>query len=446
MIIDKSIVNNGISIELLNELIQQHGCLYERYDKLEAYYKGKHDILNRSRQSSDVANHTIVCNHAKYITDMSVSYLAGNPITYSVSEGFDIEPLKNEYLQQDISNTDNELIKDVSIFGRAYELIYVDESTNPRSVRLNRKNAFVVYDNSARKEPLFGVHYYRRFNVSGTCIGVMCTVYTSNMIYEYSSSQDNWKSMELENEQEHYFGAVPLIEYNNNDERQGDFEQVITLIDAYNLLQSDRVNDKEQFVEAFLFLSGIDLDTEQAKKLKKERILLGFEGSDARYLSKVMSESDVEVLRDCLKNDIHRLSMVPDLSDESFGNNLSGVAIKYKLMGFEQAVKNKERYITKGIRRRLMLYINFLCTKGSMSQIPLHRIDVIFTRNLPVNELEISQMIQNLSGIVSNETLLEQISFISDSKEEQKLINQEREQNRLDRIKEIEDMAAGGGY
>ena len=198
------------------------------------------------------------------------------------------------------------------------------------------------------------------------------------------------------------------------------------LIDAYNILESDRVNDKEQFVDAFLFLTGIDLDSEQAKKLREERILMGYEGAEAQYLSKVMSESDIEVLKDSLKSDIHRFSMIPDLSDQTFGTNLSGVAIKYKLMGFEQHVRNKERYLTKALKQRFELYVNFLSLKGAMEYVPIHRIDVVFTRNLPVNELEISQMVNNLVGIASSETLLSQLSFVGDPKEEAQLAAKEK--------------------
>ena len=57
---------------------------------------------------------------------------------------------------------------------------------------------------------------------------------------------------------------------------------------------------------------------------------------------------------------------------------------------------------------------------------PLHRIDAVFTRNLPVNELEVSQMIRNLSGIATNETLLSQLSFVGDAKEEAQLAQKER--------------------
>ena len=173
---------------------------------------------------------------------------------------------------------------------------------------------------------------------------------------------------------------------------------------------------------------------------------MGYEGAAAQYLSKVMTESDIKVLRDDIKEDIHRFSMVPDLSDESFGNNLSGVAIKYKLMGFEQHVKNKERYFAKGLKERFGMYEAVLSIKGSMREVPVSKVDIVFTRNLPVNELETAQMINNLSGIVCNETLLEQVPFVSDAKEEQALLEKEKQKSYSDRVKAVEGIAKGGGY
>ena len=139
-----------------------------------------------------------------------------------------------------------------------------------------------------------------------------------------------------------------------------------------------------------------------------------------------MTESDIQVLSDNIKADIHKFSCVPDLSDESFGNNLSGVAIKYKLMGFEQQVRNKERYIARPLKERFKLYTNYLSLKGAMEWIPVHRVDIVFTRNLPVNNLEVAQMINNLNGMVTQETLLGQLDFVGDPKEEAELAKKEQ--------------------
>lgn len=426
MIINEELIAGGITPQILAKLIEKHQTTHERFNTLYNYYIGEHAIKNRLKVSKDTANNKIICNHAKYITDMIQSYLTGNPVTYSASEEYDIEALKNAYLEQDIASLDSTLVKAMSIYGRAYELIYADEHSQPRSLKLSPQNAFVCYSQSAAEKPLFGVYYYKRYDLDGYCKGTVCQVYTDTQIFTYKSNTDSWAGMSLESTARHYFGAVPIIEYRNNEERQGDFEQLISLIDAYNILQSDRVNDKEQFVDAFLFLVNCDIDDEQARKLRRERILMGYDGAAAEYLSKVLNEADIKVLRDDIKDDIHRLSHVPDLSDESFGNNLSGVAIKYKLLGFEQHVKNKERNFTRSLRKRFELYNTFLALKSCMQAVPTHRVDIVFTYNLPANELEVAQMISYLTGLASNETLLGQLSFIGDAKEETELAKKEQ--------------------
>lgn len=418
MVIDEEIIKDGISGEIICELIARHETENGRLNRLMDYYLGKHDIVSRKRSSDKIANNRIICNHAKYIVDMIKSYLLGNPVAYKCNEIYDISAIKDCYTEQDIESIDCEIEKEMSIYGKAYELVYVNEKSQPRSVTLSPLNTFIVYECRVGDVPLFGVHYYKKYDIQGNVCGVCCIVCDKTTIYTFESGEDGFSNLKLSGTALHYFGDVPFIEYRNNEEKQGDFEQLISLIDAYNLLMSDRVNDKEQFVDSFLFLTGIELDSEQAKKLRSERILMGYEGASAQYLSKVMSENDIGVLQNNIRQDIHRFSMVPDLSEENFGNNLSGVAIKYRLMGFEQHVRNKERYFAKALKKRFVLYNNFLALKGSMGYVPIYDVDIMFTRNMPINELETSQMIKNLYGIASNETLLAQLPFVNDPQEE----------------------------
>ena len=450
MIINEELIKDGITVQLLARLIQKHEQEQERYTILRKYYIGEHAIKDRVKSQQGSANNKLVNNHAKYIVDMTTTYLLGNPVTYAASEGYDIEAIKDAYLVQDAASIDFTLGKHCSIYGRAYELIYMTASSKPRSVVLSPWSAFVVYNDDCTHFPLFGVYYYKTHNIDGAVSGIVCNVYTDETEQTYQSTSDSWNNLELTYEGRHFFRAVPLIEYTNNEECQGDFEQLIANIDAYNTLQSDRVNDKEQFVDAFLFLTGIDIDSDQAKKLREEKILMGYEGAKAEYLNKCLNEADTKVLRDDIKDDIHRFSMVPDLSDESFGNNLSGVAIKYKLMGFEQHVKNKERIFAKGLKKRFEIYNNILETKSEMQIVPVHRVDVIFTHNLPNNNLEVAQMISYLRDMVTQETLLGQLDFIGDPAEEAELAKEEAIKAAAEtfarKAAENQMLAEGGGY
>ena len=62
----------------------------------------------------------------------------------------------------------------------------------------------------------------------------------------------------------HFFGGVPMTEYWNNQRERGDFEGVKALIDAYDALQSDRVNDKQQFTDALMVIYGATVEEDEA--------------------------------------------------------------------------------------------------------------------------------------------------------------------------------------
>ena len=59
-----------------------------------------------------------------------------------------------------------------------------------------------------------------------------------------------------------------------------------------------------------------------------------------------------------------------------------------------------------------------------------------FTRALPKNLLEISQIVANLWGKVSRKTLLSQVPFVDDVDEELKALDEEAEEN-LKRQQEV---------
>lgn len=406
----------GIKItnQILNDVIEYNEKYKARYEMLENYYLGKHDITLRVKDER-LKNNKVMVNHAKYITDTNVGYLLGNPVDYQVSEGYDIEPLLDAYKKQTINDLDSEIAKDVSIFGCQYEYVYANENAEPVSCEVDNKHTVIVYDDTVEHNKLFGL-IYREVKKGDTLDYYEIIYVDKNVKRTYKSYSKSLR--QVGKEEPHAFGDVPIICYKNNPELLGDYEPVLSLIDAYNLLQSDRINDKEQLVDAILCMYGMDFDDEQADLLHQSRMLanLPVDGR-VEYLVKTLQEADVDILRQNIENDIHKISMVPNMSDVNFVGNSSGVAIRYKLLAFEQNIKNKERYMEKGLMERFKLYNNFLITSSKMQEVPVEEVDATFKRNLPSNDFEISQMITNLSDLVDSETLIGQLSFIKDASE-----------------------------
>lgn len=358
------------------------------------------EILFRTRKSG-LPNNKLAHGYPRFIATMSSGYLIGDPPTYSDSEQqAALDPIMAAYRRANTDTVDAEIAKNAAIYGKGVELVYVGEGTDPQTVAVSPIEAFVVYDNTAELRPLFGVYFFAAINENGDPDGFKVFVYSDRYVFEYKVVDLGSAFLSATPSiRPHYFGGVPLNEYWNNEDETGDFESVIKLIEAYNMLESDRVNDKEQFVDALLVMIGCNLETDAngrtpGEQLREDKtVSIPGEGASIQYLSRAMTEADVDVLRAALNGDIHKLSMVPDLTDQSFAANASGVAMKYKLIGFEQLTKIKERWFREGLRDRLKLFANFMAVKGNPKLDP-QSVSITFKRGLPVNELEIAQIVQ----------------------------------------------------
>lgn len=422
--LDKELMQDGIPTpEILEYCIKQHQGTLARLNKLSDYYDGKQDISNRTFGNPNIPNHKIVANHAKYIVDIATGFLVGNPIAYSGSQ---VDKILDEYSRMDIVSHDTELEKDLSVFGIGYELMYlapVDEGdTEIRIKSIDPRGIFVVTDDTVDKNPLFGVHYQQRFKLDGSLNYYLINVYTEDKIFTYHAKGLSKGQMSLFEESEHYFGAVPVVEYRNNEERQGDFEQQISQFDAYNLLQSDRINESEQRVNSILFIKGFTLGEDN---LTHDSIIETTEkDSDLKWLIKEIKEADNEVLRKALLDDIHKFSYIPSMTDEHFAGNVSGEAMKYKLFGLLQLLSIKTRYMSKSLRKRLELMRNILNTKGS--NIDISDVKITFKPNLPINTNDLASIINQLKGILPLETLIGWLPDIDDPAEQLQKLEEEQ--------------------
>lgn len=165
--------------------------------------------------------------------------------------------------------------------------------------------------------------------------------------------------------------------------------------------------------------------SETAEFIKKERILELPDGGKAYWLTKQMNESQIEVLKKALKDDIHEFSKVPCLTDENFVGNSSGVAMKYKLFGLEQLGKTKERYFKKGLFKRLKMICNIFFIMGTY--VDYKEINVSMKRSLPVDDETLAKIAQDTEGFISWETRLKRYDPELDPELERKKLQQEKE-------------------
>ena len=394
--------------------MKEHKKCKGRYRKLQNYYEAEHDI-KQSKKDAHKPNNKLVHPYPDYITNMLVGYFVGQAVKYKDKDGKSkktLDKLLEVYAYADEAEHNLELAKTCSIKGKAFEIVYMDSYSKTRFIGIEPDEMFCVYDNTLENNIKYAVRFFEI--QKGDKKVEQVEIYTRKNIFIYQLDNEELKLIE---EKEHYFGDVPVVEYENNKEAMGDFEKVLSLVDAYDKSQSNTLNDMDQFTDAYLCLSGYQ-GTEDADiaKMREDQVLLLDEKGAAQWLVKNINDTWVENFKTRLKNDIHKFSATPDMSDENFGSNLSGVSLRYKLLAMEQVRAAKERKFRKGLQRRIELICTALKITTDIEDYT--NIEMSFNNTLPQNVQELSQIIQNLAPWVSLETLLSQLPFIDSATDE----------------------------
>ena len=436
--IDKDCI---LTESLILDLIKKHSKEKRRLSKLQKYYNNENTkIATRKYKNKNKPKNRLSHPYAQYITDTAVGYLLGKPVAYATEDKNLLEAMTDIFRYNDEADNNTTLAKMASIYGYAYEIMYLDKNAKPRFKAIDPSELIVCYDNTLEENIILAIRYYdevvRNNDLEETVTRL--EVYTKPTENDKGEIIANGKiirgtirleSITLEDEEDYYFNDIPVNVYINNDELYGDFEKVLSLIDAYDQSQSDTANDFELFTNCMLVINGELIDDEQAENLNDVNLIQFLNSdSDAKYLIKDIQDTALENYKNRLNEDIHRFSFVPNMSDENFSNNASGIAMKFKLMGLENLIGVKEAKFKKGLMRRIELLCAYTKMKNN-SDYSYLAIEPVFTRNTPNNELELSQIMQNLTGILSEETIIGMSPRVSDIQAE--IERKEKEANKL---------------
>lgn len=430
-----------ITANSLKQAMTTWGQYRLRYISLYKYFIGKHPIDDVNDLENPDKNH-IIANHCHYIVNAFKGYMVGNPPAYvCADDDKNAKEIIDLFKKQSKAKVEAQIAQDLSIFGVAYELVYLDEKGVPKSTVVSPLDCFVAYSGDIEADSVFGAVRYEEKDDKGL-ITYKLYVYTrtERQIWKSPSADGPWEI--VEGTRPHGFLKVPIIEYENNSERMGDFEQIITLQDAYNSLISDRMDDKDAFAKSIMTITGHVIGKtpeeveESVKVLKKHRVLqFDEEGASAAYLEKTMDETGVQILQDQIKSDIHKFAMVPDLSDEQFANNASGIAMAYKLFGTDQRVAEKIPLWQAGFTRRCKLYDtamhNPTLSPVAKTDTDIPSMQIVFRLNSPQDLSYMAQSLTTLVGseIISKQTARANLMIVEDPDEEAERIKTEREED-----------------
>ena len=204
-----------------------------------------------------------------------------------------------------------ELAEEASITGESFEILYMDNDANIRFKAIPSEEVILVCEATLEENVICAIRRYRVYDFNGATYSEFVEVYDAKSVryYDYSDTQ-----LTLTETKVNYFDDVPIIEYPNNKQRRGDFENVLSLVDAYNMTQSLSLDDLMDFTDAFLILRGMGgTDDDDVEKMRSDKVLEFDDASgSAEWLIKNLNDSYIENLKNRLQTDIHKFANIPD--------------------------------------------------------------------------------------------------------------------------------------
>lgn len=358
--VDEDVVTINNVLAILSETIGVFWNNRHEAEYLWRYKNGDQPILYRQKTIRDDVCNNVVENRAYEIVEYSVSQTYGEPLQYvSISKDNKVTEAVdklNDIMRAAFKYQRNIVQGEWKVStGTSFLAVQsLNDSENPfRIIVPTPMNTFIVYS-SYTNEPLLAVQVRKDENKEQY---FMC--YSENM--EFLVKNGKVVSNKL-----HAFGGIPIVEVPNNQDRLSDIELVISMLDAINNMQSNRMDAVEQFVQFLMVFTNCQIDSEQFEEMKRRGALKlksnnGDNKAGLDILSQELNQSESQIAKDDLWDGVQSILAIPNRAEKSSGGDRQGAT--YLKGGWDfakQRANLKDCFVKEAEMRFVKVVLNVL--------------------------------------------------------------------------------------
>lgn len=408
--------------KVISDALSVHNMNKGEISKLYDIYRGKQEILYRTKDVRPEICNYVVVNRANEIVSFKSSYLLGEPLQYvSSDDGGSADTVKqlttlNKYMRlEGKAAKDMELANWIHICGVGYRLVLPDSrATDPYGspfnlYTLNPMDTFVIRYSGVSKHPLAGVSIVHR----KTEPDILC-VYTPNWYMEFENADLGVTLPEVKAEEVN-FVDVPIVEYVHNQARMGAFEVVLSQLDTINTVESNRVDAIEQTVQALMVFENCDVDDQKFADMRRNGAIkiksTSSVNSKVYSVENNLDQSGVQQTVDDQLAAIYSICGMPPLTGSGASTSDTGAAVMLR-EGWSHAearAKETEQYFEASEYKTLNLVLD-ICRNTRDLSISVTDIKPQFTRRNYADLLTKSQV---LTTMLDNPKIAPQLAFES---------------------------------
>lgn len=338
------------------------------------YYKGDQPVLYRTKVSNEDITNKILENHAYEIVQFKVGQTYGEPVQFISRK--DDDAINNAVDELNDFMTDaNKQEKDIksgewqSATGTSFKAIQSKEGEIPfRITAPSPLNTFVIYNRST-EEPVLAVQELK--DEDGKYYKL---AFSETMSFKIVDS--NVVKSKL-----HTYGGIPIVEYPNNHERISDIELVISMLDAINNMQSNRMDGIEQFVQSWIKFVNCDVDEEQFAKMKMNHALVVTSinkdnKSDVDIMTQELNQTQCQVAKDDLWDNALSILAIPTKQSNTGGDTQGAVELRNGWDFSKTRAKLKDPIVKSSEKRLATVVLNTLRVSGNDLKLSIRDFEV----------------------------------------------------------------------
>jgi SPP1 family phage portal protein len=401
-----------IDLKEVQKLIDSDAGRQSRLAVQAAYVKGTNPPILAPAPKEEPDNR-IPVPFARRAINMVLGYMfkEGN-IVYS-GDGLD-DALQSTFDANDEGLLDLELAGSSLAHGEAWELHWT-EGGGDQFAQIPISQCIAIYDDSLKPKLVGFIRHWSKRDYEGNRI-FYAHVYDESLVVRYQGP--TVEGLAEESSENHGYGRVPVVQFKISSDGSNLFDHVTALIDFYDKIMSeDFANELARFASSYMLMAGrlsdeVDSETGETEvdKIKQTRLFQNLAGEKSvtdqiAFLTKDINAGFIDTAADRCERLIYEMLQLFNPNDDTFVQ-ASGVAQKYKLLGFEYLCATIATYFSIGLQDRIALIKKLDSNLSAGNNSVNTDVTITWNRNLPDDLLALSTIAATLKGILSDETIL----------------------------------------
>lgn len=421
----------------------------------ERYYQVDNDIKDRRItkkvngqrvEESWRANNKLAHATYKNQVDEKIAYLLSKPVTYRTSEDAGssyadkIKDILGKHFQYQLT----QLGYEASNKGIGWLQVYVDTEGNLKTMVIPAEQCIPYWKDKTHTELDTMIRVYDttvwEYSTEKTVTNVEVWTEDSVAFYRLEGKlliYDYDRSMDAGGPVSHYrngdvwqsWGMVPFIPFKNNQIEMPDIKFVKSLIDGYDQGRSEAANYVEEVKNLIFVLKGYggaDLN-EFMRDINEDRAIK-IDDPEEGGVDTITPQMDITALREHyeqLKRDIVEAGQSVNKDLDKFGAAPSGVALRFMYSGLDLKCNLMETEFKMGFEQ-LLYFVDMYLQLTGQGDFEKTEVELVFNRDMAVNESEQIQNCTNSRGTISDKTIIAHHPYVSDVEEEMKLLEDQK--------------------